>query len=270
MRFLAALVVRQRRVLLFVSWGATLLVLIKLRGYQTFLRPEFGVLLKAGYLILVLLVVAELFRGGEARPKGYMLLSPAILLVPVLYMLNARGAQLDGYAFQKRMLGTPHVTQPGPLPVSRSSTSTPSVPASGRGLQVTSGGGEAGPSGPVARRDSSGALELTILDLYRATSQYEGEAVALVGLTNRNEEVRKEFGPTSILAFRFRVTCCAADAQPFAVVVQGKAGQLEFPDNTWVEVRGRFRTQLSRGEKIPVIEDATLSPTTAPERRYLY
>jgi uncharacterized membrane protein YcgQ (UPF0703/DUF1980 family) len=91
-----------------------------------------------------------------------------------------------------------------------------------------------------------------------------------VGMAYPSGDVQKEFGPGSFLAFRFRVTCCAADAQPFFVVARPKRGQPEFREDAWVEARGRFRYLLSRGEKVPVIEDAMVSATSAPAPRYLY
>lgn len=244
MRALLALLARHRRLLLFLPWAATLLVLVKLGGYRTFLRPELGAVLVGGYLILLLLVSAELFREREGTPHAAALLSPAVLLVPILFLLNARGAELDGYALQKRMAGTPRVAA-GPA------ASPPAAPARDE-------------------VDASGALIVTPLDLNAAPGRYLGRDVALVGMVGKNDEVRGEFGPGALVAFRFRVACCAADAQPFAVVVRPRGAQPEPPESAWVQVRGRFRLVEARGEKVPVVEDASLSITSAPVPKYLY
>ena len=268
MRFLVELVARHRRMVLFLPWAVTLVVLVKLGGYQAFLRPEFRWLLIGGYLILLLLIAAELFREEPSRAGAAALLSPAILLVPLLYLLNARGAELDGYAFQKRLLGTPRVDQQGSRARSPASASAPPTGDAELWAFLDRGPRRRPPVAPTL--DSSGTLVLTILDLYRAPEQYEGKLVSTVGMAYRNEDVQTEFGPGSFLAFRFRVTCCAADAQPFFVVARPKGGQPEFREDAWVEARGRFRYLLSRGEKVPVIEDATVSAATAPVPRYLY
>jgi uncharacterized repeat protein (TIGR03943 family) len=268
MRGLLDRLARHRRLLLFLPWAGTLLLLVKLGGYRTFLRPEFGALLVGGYLVLILLIAAELFRGEAAPARASVLFSPAILLVPLLYLLNARGAELDGYAFQKRSLGTPRIagslpTSPSPSPAGSLPTNDPEVSAFlDRGPRRTQPG--------AATPDASGTLVLSILDLYRAPEQYDGKLVSIVGMLSRNDELRKQFGTGAMLAFRFRVTCCAADAQPFAVAVLAMQGQPEFPDNAWIQARGRFRLRASGGEKVPVIEDATVSAAAAPVPKYLY
>ncbi len=268
MRFLLEWLTRHRRIVLFLPWAVTLVALVKLGGYQTFLRPEFRWLLIGGYLILLLLLAAEISREERSLPGAAVLLSPAILLVPLLYLLNARGAELDGYAFQRRLLGTPRMDRRG-SPAGRPTSAV--APATGAAAMWAFLDRRPRPPPPIAPTlDSSGTLLLTILDLYRAPEQYDGKLVSIVGMAYRNDDVQKEFGPASFLAFRFRVSCCAADAQPFFVVTRPRRGQPEFRENTWVEARGRFRLLLSRGEKVPVVEDATVSAAPAPEPKYLY
>ncbi|HTP27671.1 MAG TPA: hypothetical protein VMK12_18720 [Anaeromyxobacteraceae bacterium] len=266
MRLLVALLARHRRFVLLLPWAVTLIVLVKFNGYQAFLRPAFRWLLIVGYLILVLLICAELFRSERADSGAATLLPPAILLVPLLYLANGRGAELDGYAFGKRLLGAPHVAQRD-----AASPGTP-PPRATNDAQLWDflRSASSRPQPAVPRVDASGTQVLTILDLYRAPEQYEGKRVAIVGMALRNEDVRKEFGPGAFLAFRFRVTCCAADAQPFAVVAKPIHGQPEFPDNAWIEARGRFSLRPSRGERIPVIEDALVSAAATPVPKYLY
>ena len=301
MRALINSLARGRRVLLFVAWYATLVVLLRADGYQAFLRPEFGVLLKGGGLILLLLINAELSRHREPVQHPTRLLSLAVLLLPILYMLNARGAALDGYAARKRLVGTPHVTSQEAATPERTTALAPPAATMTAGDSSAAAvcradtGTAAGKEGPtstasstgsggapsaavsaglddmIGRQPPSGAAEdVSIMDLYRHPELYEGRRVSLLAMTMRNDEVRKEFGSRSVLAFRFRVTCCAADAQPFAVVVLAKPGQVEYPDNQWSLVEGRFRTRVSRGEKIPVVEAASVSPTTKPRAPYMY
>jgi len=313
MRTLLDALTRRRRALLFLSWGATLLVLIRLGGYRAFLRPEFGVLLKAAYLILLLLFVAELSRRREAPLHGLQLLSPAILLLPLLFLLNAQGVKLDSYAFEKRSVGTPRVAAQEASPdrqvahspgsdARSSPSSTPGPDSAGQFTPAAAPGGAApdassdreaanaprpdtrnsppSASGPSAAGRRAPAAEppkgshgvaVTLLDLYRSPKQYEGKMVSLVGMTNQNAKTRKEFGPTSWMVFRFVVACCAADAQPLAVVADARRGQMEFPNDTWVMVQGIFEMRrYPRGDMVPFIDDAVMSLTSEPQPPFLY
>jgi putative membrane protein len=279
---------RHRRALLFASWAATLLVLIKLDRYRAFLRPEFGVILEAAYVILLLLLVAELWRRNEAPLHGSLLLSPAILLLPILFVMNAQGVELDSYAFEKRSVGTPRVAAKetpsarsnpkapsppaGTSPVAPSGNAPPSSPLiASAAPSAASSGPPAAPPPPAARAPGPSAfVPVTHLDLYNSPKKYEGQWVTLVGMAYRNEEARKDFGPNVILVFRFVVACCAADAQPIAVVVDGKSGPRNIPDNSWVKVQGRFSTRRVERDDVPLIEEAVLSPTSEPKEPYLY
>jgi uncharacterized repeat protein (TIGR03943 family) len=266
MRLLLGRMARHRCILLFLPWAVALFVLVRYGGYLAFLRPEFRWLLYGGYLILLLLLTAELFRDEPARTGATLLFSPAILLVPILYLLNAQGAELDGYALRKRLLGPPRIGEQGSLSGSPSPSSSGPLSRDRSGAWVF----RSAPRLGAPATDASGALVVTILDLHRTPEEFDGKLVSVVGMVMRSEDIRKEFGPGSFLAFRFRVTCCAADAQPFGVVTQAIPGQPDFPDNAWIEVRGRFELHASPGGKTPVIANATVSSTAAPERRYLY
>lgn len=89
-------------------------------------------------------------------------------------------------------------------------------------------------------------------------------------MTYRNEAARKDFGDNALMVFRFVVSCCAADAQPLAVVVQKKGGPSDLPDNSWVKVEGRYTLQNVKDGKVPVIEEAILWNTPEPSPPYLY
>jgi uncharacterized repeat protein (TIGR03943 family) len=68
---------------------------------------------------------------------------------------------------------------------------------------------------------------------------------------------------------RFVISCCAADAAPLGLVTQWPdTGSL--PNDTWVEVKGRFQMGEFDGEPMPVLIAETITPTDVPEPPYLY
>jgi uncharacterized repeat protein (TIGR03943 family) len=74
---------------------------------------------------------------------------------------------------------------------------------------------------------------------------------------------------------RFRMTCCAADAMPIAVVVRA-AGASTLRADAWVEVRGAVERQRIAGHETTVIVvDPTVRPNdgireiAAPQNPYI-
>ena len=250
-RSLLALLARHRRALVFLPWAIALIALLRSGQYRTFLRPELRPVLVVGYLVLLLLIAADLFREEAPPLRGSLLLSPALLLVPLLFVLNARGVQLDGYALQKRLSGTPRLAEPS-SPFGPRSTPVPR------------------PTSPEEPPAVSRPLEVTLVDLYDRPEQYEGRYVSLVGMTYGHEEARRDFGGGAVVLFRFVVACCAADARPLTVVAARPPGTSAPADNSWVRAQGRFARREARGGSVPVLEEAVLTPVPAPSSRYLY
>jgi uncharacterized repeat protein (TIGR03943 family) len=244
---------RHRRALLLLAWALAFWGLLHQERYQAFLRPEFGVILAAAGGMSLLLFLAELGRRHQAPFSIASLSGPAILLMPLLYLLNAQGVELDGAVFEKRAVSAPSVTSQAPARASEAAPSS-AVP----------------PTQPIEAVDDSEVEQVTHLDLHRSFRKYEGKTVSLIGMAHQNDPVLRDFGAQALLVFRFVVACCAADAQPIAVAVVRRPGQPSFPDSTWVKVRGRFTTRMLPGGRVPFIDDALVSQTAAPKPPYLY
>jgi len=114
------------------------------------------------------------------------------------------------------------------------------------------------------------AKSVTILDLYYMPAIYEGKRVKLIGMLHKNDpRVKKDFGRNMLIVFRFVITCCAADASPVALLVDGK----DLPDlseNSWVEVEGTFNTKEKNGRRVAVLEKSSMKKTAQPRQPYLF
>lgn len=240
------------RPILFFAWFNELSELLVNRRYTAFLRPEFGYVLGLGTLIIIGFLLVGF---GEERSHHFgvrQALYTLILLLPLLYLRNARDVSLDTYAFEKRSLVLASFPSPEE---SEAVDQAPSAPA-----QKTR---EAHRRGPIAQK-------VNILELGNAPDAYKGKRVKLVGMLHKNDSwVKKEFGDDTRVVFRFIVTCCVADAYPGLVLVQGDdlAG---FTEGTWVEVEGTFRVLRKEGHRAMILEKSKIQRTKEPDEPYLF
>jgi uncharacterized membrane protein YcgQ (UPF0703/DUF1980 family) len=65
---------------------------------------------------------------------------------------------------------------------------------------------------------------------------------------------------------RFYVSCCAADAIPYAVDVDASASGEKFAQDTWLNVKGVLER---RGQDLVVVAESIVE-TEEPEDPYLY
>jgi uncharacterized repeat protein (TIGR03943 family) len=255
--------VRQRRALVLLPWALTLLWLVRSGRYRDFVVPAFGPLLAAAYVAVLVLVLLELYRTEAAARAGARLLSAATLLVPLAFVLHARGARLDGWAYERRAVGLPTVTggaaagraDPAPAPQGRTFTYIPGRPAPIVGQEVA----------PVGEPSE----EVSLRALYARPESYQGKQITVVGMAHGHERARREFGAQALVVYRFALSCCAADALPLSAVVLPAPGQPPPPDDAWVSVHGRLTLRDSSTGKVPVLEDASLAPTPEPRSPYL-
>jgi uncharacterized repeat protein (TIGR03943 family) len=219
--------------------------------YTAFLRPEFGYVLGLGTFALFGFVVVEI---GDLRPRRFGVaqgLRALILLLPLAYLFNARGASLDAYAFQNRSLGLPNVIEP----------ETDDRPAAPGRVDTPAQAGDV---------DAPASKPVTILDLYYAPRAYEGKRVKLTGMLHKNDpQVEADFGKSLPVVFRFVITCCAADASPVAVLVDGD-DLPDLPESAWVEVAGTFRIQEKDGRRVPIVATSIVTEKETPKQPYLY
>jgi putative membrane protein len=90
-----------------------------------------------------------------------------------------------------------------------------------------------------------------------------GTEVDLVGFVTHDSELAVE--GTQFTLTRFYVSCCAADAIPYSVAVDG--GSTDYPDERWLSVRGALEERAGR---LVVVAEGGVRPVTEPEDPYLY
>lgn len=242
-------------------WIIALSALLLTQKYSIFLRPEFGILLGLGILVLAGFLIYGCF-ASQPRPLGPLeIIRGCILLIPLIYLLNS-GDKLNSSAFKNRFLG----------PVATATDTTEDVSPPTAGTYCAKPGGcppVASVSSSASRPETGGIKKATLLDLTIAPQQYTGKSVAVMGMLTQSDEYNKIFKGDFLLLFRFNVTCCAADSMPVYALLQGN-NLPELPEDTWVEARGRFEMRNVDGYRIPMIDGAVMDETTAPDPPYLY
>jgi uncharacterized repeat protein (TIGR03943 family) len=151
------------------------------------------------------------------------------------------------------------VDEPVPLPPP---TTEPVEPAQ-QPAEVTAVVAEAVvPEGDVVEMSLYDFLTYTLF----APDDIRGVPLRLIGFAAEEPEVAGTYRLT-----RFMITCCAADAYPLQVIVEGS---VELPPNDqWLEVEGVWvgeMVELDEFTQIPILHATTEQPIEAPSQPYEY
>lgn len=254
---------RLRGGLVFGAWGATLLFLVLTGRTRLFLRPEFVWLLALGALIAV-----GFFFAILRNPVPLPLSRTLILLLPLLHLAASEPASMGQDIFSNRFLGVqtppPDTSPPAVLPIDDKAavTAGDNVPDD----VISQGFADQSFTDPQAVSEE---LSLTILQLLRAPEKHAGTAVKLLGLLHRDAALAKHFGPgRDVALYRFVVACCAADALPVTVALEGDVPELT-PEQ-WVEVEGHFDLPQFGNGTVPLVRVSRITPVDPPRDPFLY
>lgn len=230
---------RYGRPLLYLAWFIALAGLLPGGAYEAFLRPEFGVLLGAAVVVLLGFLAVDMGRPPPPpKPIFGETIRVLILALPLAYLSIGRGVALDSGAFETRWTGPAGATAAGAL--------------------------QAAPAAP-----ETAAREADLVGLCWNSDAYEGQTVAVEGMLHREPDVAARYGGNGWLLYRFVISCCAADAQPAAVMLTGEMAT-NWTDDAWVRATGRFTLRPDQPRPVPILELGALAPLEKPRNPYLY
>ena len=127
---------------------------------------------------------------------------------------------------------------------------------------------------PSLKLNARGHLEADLLDLVYAAEDpsmmkdFAGQTIEVIGQVVHRKEAEHEKGPFQLI--RFVMSCCAADAQPIAVLVDYPKAKSDFKSMTWVKVTGRVEFRQAGPTWYAAITPIEVKPTAAPADQYLY
>jgi putative membrane protein len=243
--------------LVFAIWTVFLVYLLISQRYIAFLRPEFGVLLALAHIIAMSFTLTAMVRSKGSVVDASAVLRSLVLLVPILYSLIMPGSMLGNQAFNKRFTGN----APGFL-----GRQKPSANAS-QGDQHRPDGLSSNQAVDIGQPEKP--TEITILQLMLNPNLFNGKRVVVTGMIMRDAELKPFFGGLDTALYRFLITCCAADALPLAIALDGDSSAA-FAKDQWVQVEGIFKLQHSDGKPFPMVSKPQIRPVEAPSMPYLY
>ncbi len=254
---------RLRGGLVFGAWTATLLFLALTDRTRLFLHPGFAWLLGLGAVIASGFFVAIL-RDPVPLPLSRTL----ILLMPLLHLAASDPASMGRDIFSKRFLGAAIAASETSGTPAETATSMSAMPETDSVPDEVISQGFAN-QGLADAEPVTGESSLTILQLLRAPERHADTTITLLGLVHRDAELAKHFGPGRTAAlYRFVLACCAADALPATVALEGDIPDLA-PEQ-WVEAEGTFTLVPSDKGDVPVLKIRKITPVVPPADPFLY
>jgi uncharacterized repeat protein (TIGR03943 family) len=105
---------------------------------------------------------------------------------------------------------------------------------------------------------------IRILNVYPEPDAYTGNPVNVTGFVIHPPE----WSDTYMMAARFVLTCCAADAYPVGLPVKLSASRQTFPPDSWVSVQGEMMTETLDGQRRLVILPTDIRAVPEPKNPY--
>ncbi len=251
------------KILVYTFWFTVMGKVVLSGEYTAFLRPGFvfvAVLAVISLLVFIVAACSEDTRSVHVNKTG--IVRTLILIMPLLYYLNAQGTILGAQAFAKRSTGMPVISE-------EVNTAT----ATGVTLEPETSDSQDINSDSIFQIPDElvpDLSELTIIDLYDMPKKFLGKTITVSGMLHKDDpEIKNQEGAAIPLIYRFVITCCAADALPVAILIN-TANMKEYTEGEWVEVSGIFETIKKGEDNIPVINKPVLKKIPAPQEPYLY
>ncbi|WP_027963002.1 TIGR03943 family putative permease subunit [Halalkalibacillus halophilus] len=96
-------------------------------------------------------------------------------------------------------------------------------------------------------------------------SAFEGKTVSYIGFVFREGD----FKENQVVAGRFGITCCTADAGIFGLIATDERFQ-DITNDTWVRITGTLGTEEYRGWQLTTVEPESIDVVEEPDNPYVY
>ena len=208
----------------------------------------------------------------------------AVLILPLLYMQLAQGRTLGSSAMETRVVGMVDMSALSAALEGETQTDDEVEPTTTPVVDIMNldGAGEAwfdeeaGEDGKAIIDDTTPTVgptsrsvalegEVTLLDILDNTNKMIDERLVTRGMVYRVDGVPDGY----FLLFRFKITCCVADAEPLWILVGHKDAD-QFASDQWLRVEGTLRTREVEGEPMALIEATSITEIEEPKDVYLY
>jgi uncharacterized repeat protein (TIGR03943 family) len=260
-----------------IVWGAVLCAFYFTGRITAYLHPTFQPFALAAGCVLVAFALLTLLApnldascgAGAPRSSVHGVLLALVLVGPLLFAFANSQDSFGASTVANRTYVQDIAQLPAALPPT---AADPALPDDG---STTGPGDTASPADqpPEFPKNAAGDLQAQVVDfLYAAQlpdvrSQLEGKPVEVIGQLMPAKSNNPHGDRFDVI--RMFMTCCAADAQPLAVSIQPRE-KSKLAEMTWVKIRGRATFPVISGQRMPLIDEASIEKTDPPEDTYLY
>jgi len=261
-------------------WGAVLLTIYFTGRICAYLHPNFQPFaLVAGCLLvcfafLVLIAPPTANAHAAARSSVWGVLTSLLLVAPLLLAFTNTLDSFGASAVANRVYVQNLAQLPGAqVPAVGQPSGTVEAPLPDDGSGTSQSANTAQDDKYLLPKNKQGQVRAQVVDfLYAAQlpeirEQLENKPVEVIGQlmpAKTNNPKGNRF-----VVIRMMMTCCAADAQPIALPIEPQHAP-DLPDMTWIRVTGKAAFPLEGGQRKPLIQNASVEKTDAPDDPYLY
>ncbi len=251
-------------------WGGVLTTFFFSNRIASYLHPAFhwGVL-ASGIALLALAAGSVIFPESDAsgcpvkcQPLWRLSLSFLILTIPLLAATFVSPSAFGASAVRNRGI----VDNLDQIPAYSPPVEPPLPQADGSIGESTA----VNPSAYLPK-NAAGQIKVETVDLLYASA----EPTMREDFENKEVEVIGQFMPARtgnpdgdrFNLVRMYVMCCAADARPVGVSVQGQA---DFPEMTWLKVTGKATFPIQAGRRTALVVADSVEEIDPPEESFIY
>lgn len=268
-------------------WGVLLSYFFASGRVASYLHPSFhfwiitcGVVLVLMAMGVILLPNVDLIGCGDEKVapspgRGIFkqIIFAAVLVVPLIIATVSSPSQFGASTVNNRGLIEDITKLPGYRPPTQSYTE-PALPTADGSAPAADAATASAPAGDAYMpKTESGAIKAQTVDLMYAAQEpamradFENKEVEMVGQfmpARTNNAAGNRFSLVSMF-----VMCCAADARPVAVSIQGKT-PADMAEMGWIKVKGKATFPIEGGRSIPVVVADSVQPCDPPDESFIY
>lgn len=242
------------------------------------LHPRLWWLVLGGSIVLILFLAVVLSRLTAPTSTGLLRWqwpSLVILLVPLLYFAPMKQARFDSQTFRSRSASFHTLDETeGGKSASGDSTATalntveteaqqPVEAADNSGAQGSETVLSPSMPGPTDEEEDDGP---SFRQVVTNPDQFAGKTVEVVCQAMND----KSLPANQFLCYRFRITCCAADAQPVFLFVKKNTSSQSYRNDSWVKVKGPVSVHKIRGQQFALIREASITAEKEPSFPFVF
>lgn len=262
-------------------WGVLLGYFYYSGRVKDYLHPSFHIWMVASAFALMIMAVGLLLlpQAADACPEGECLHTPGsktvvgsiltslVLIVPLLIAAKVSPSQFGAALVANRGLTTDISGIPGYKPFVE-----PPLPTED-GSQPAQTDQQGQPISDYLPKTESGLIKAQTVDLLYASQEptmredFENKEVEMIGQFMPAQANNAKGDRFNLV--RMFVNCCASDARPVAVTIQGARPE-KLVDMSWIRIKGKATFPIEGGNRIPVVVATSVEPTDPPEESFIY